>query len=119
MTDKNSDQYKIVLKFINQVLVNIGKKEIDDLTKFVDISRNDIIKDCNKHLLENMEKEIFALFDKTKCGWYRRKTTQNYILTFLRYICTCLGLTFTYHELKKQENNIVVSTTLYSIKANI
>ena len=114
--DKKSDKYKMALKLINKILTNISKDEIDDLTKFVNIDREEIIKDVNKKSFEEMEDELFKYFDKVKSGWYRRKTTKNYILTFLRYMCNDIHLSLTYYELKKQNNKIVKSTMLYTIK---
>lgn len=113
--DKDSEKYKIALKFINVILVNIGKEEVDDLVKFCGIDREDIIKEVNKKSFEEMEDELFKHFDKVKCGWYRRKVTKNYILTFLRCMCDILGLSFSYTEHKKQINKTVTSIMLYSI----
>ena len=82
--DKDSNKYKIALQLINKILVNIGKEEIDDLTKFVNIDRDDIIKEVNKTSLEEMDKEIFVLFNKKKCGYYRK--TNTLVLNSLRGI---------------------------------
>lgn len=90
--NKNTDKYKITLKFINKILVNIGKEEIDDLTKFVNIDRADVIKEINIKTFEEMEVELLKYFDKYKFGWYRRSTTKQYILTFIREMCDDLGL---------------------------
>jgi len=93
---KDSDKYKVALKLVNKILVNLGKDEIDDLTKFVDVDREDIIKDVNKKSFEEMEIILFKHFDKAKCGWYKRKKVKNYILTFLRYMCDLIGYEFSY-----------------------
>ena len=82
MEDKNSDKYKVSLKLVNKILVNIGKEEIDELTKFVDIDREDIIKDVNMTTLTEMEGEVFQYFDKMKCGYYRK--TGSIVLNRLR-----------------------------------
>ncbi len=113
--DKDSEKYKVALKLINRILVNIGRDEVDDLTKFKDVNREDIIKDTNTISFMELQSELFKYFDKVKCGWYRRKTTKNYILTFIRYMCDDMGLNFEYHEYKKQNNKIVVSTVFYKI----
>ncbi len=63
----------MALKFINEILKNIGKKEINDLTEFIGIDRLDIIKDINKETFERMEDKLFKYFDKVKCGWYQKK----------------------------------------------
>lgn len=95
---KDSDKYKISLKFINKILINIGKGEVDDLTKFMNIDRKLLLTDSNKQIFCDMESELFDHFDKVKCGWYRRKTTKNYFLTFMRYMCSDIGLQFTFEQ---------------------
>lgn len=70
--DKNSKKYIVVLKLVNAFLVNLGKDEIDDLTKFVNIDREDIIKEVNKQSLIDMEGELFPLFNKRNSGFYRK-----------------------------------------------
>jgi hypothetical protein len=115
--DKTTEKYKFVLKIINKILQNIGKNQIEDLINFVNIDRNDIIKNENNQFLFEMEKEIFKVFDRSKCGWYRRKTTKNYILTFLRYSCEEIGFEFTSTQKEKTDDRGNKRTHfLYSIK---
>jgi len=99
---KDSNKYKVLLKFINKILVNINKPEIDDLTKFVNIDREDIIKDINKDSLVAMEDELFPLFDKKKSGYYRK--TNSLVLNCLRGMVKDTGL-----ELKKISKDITTT----------
>lgn len=110
-----NEKYQVLLKFINKILSNIGKESIKNLTEFKDIERYEIIKEDNFGILVELKEEIFEHFDCRKCGWYRRKTVKNYILTFLRYALEELNLKLSYRELKKQTDGIVVSKVLYSI----
>ncbi|ARF10088.1 hypothetical protein Indivirus_13_2 [Indivirus ILV1] len=116
--DKTSDKYKVALKFVNKILTNIGNDEIDDLTKFVDIDREDIIKEVNRKTLDEMEKEIFALYNKKKCGYYRK--TDAIVLNCLRGIMKEAGFEFNYEQKDKYEtiNDKKYRKTflLYSIK---
>jgi len=114
--DKNSDKYKVSLKLVNKILVNIGKEEIDELTKFVDIDREDIIKEVNMKTLTEMEGELFQHFDKYRFGWYRRGKIKTYPLTFLRYLCTDLGFKMIFRESRVQKNTIMKARLLYSIQ---
>lgn len=91
--DKNSEKYIVALKFVNKILVNIGKEEIDDLIKFQDIDRDEIIKDVNKKTLQEMENEIFKYYDKNKCNYYRK--TNSLVLNCLRGMIKQLGLSMT------------------------
>ena len=89
----DDEKYKVALKLVNKILVNIGKEEIDDLVKFVEIDREDIIKEVNKEVLVGMEKELFPLFNKNKCNYYRK--TDALILNCLRGVIKQTGLTLT------------------------
>lgn len=93
VVDKNSDEYKVALKFTNKILENLGKPGIDDLTKFKDIDRDEIIKDVNKKTLQEMEGEIFKHYDKNKCNYYRK--TNALVLNCLRAMVKQLGLSIT------------------------
>ena len=118
LLDKNSDKYKVALKFINQILTNLGKEQVDDLTKFADIDREDIIKDVNKKSLDGMAKELFKHFDKKKSSYYRK--TDAIVLNCLRNMMKELGCEFTYEQKEVYElvNNKSFRKTcmLYTIK---
>ncbi len=120
---KNTDKYKVALKFINNILTNTEKEKINDLIEFKDIDRDHIINDDNKQNFNVMMPELFEYFDKVKCGWYRRNTTKNYILTFLRYMCDDLDLQFTFEQKEIYElingKNYRKTHTYYTIKNKI
>ena len=100
--EKDSEKYKITLKLLNKILVNVGKEEIDDLTQFIDIDREDIIKDPNTKTLCDMEKELFTEhYDKKKCGYYRK--TDAMVLNCIRSMMKDAGFTFTKRRKEKSE----------------
>ena len=105
--DKTSAKYQLVLKFVNTILTNMGKPNITDLTQFKDIDRDDILNEKNKEYYEEHEKEYLDNFGKEATGYYRRKTTKNYILTFFRGIVDDVGL-----ELIVSHKNIIVKTKI-------
>lgn len=41
------DKYKVILKFVNKLMKNIGKAEVNELFDFKEISRDDILKQQN------------------------------------------------------------------------
>lgn len=118
--DKTTPKYKIALELMNKILTNNGKSNIDDLTKFNDFDRELIITDKNKKDFNDMQKKLFGPFDKAKSGWYKRNSVKHYILTFLRYMCSDLGLSFTYEQRDITSNingsNYRKTHTFYSIK---
>jgi hypothetical protein len=73
----------LILKYVNGLLRNAGKNEIDDLTEFKNIDRIDIISDVNVKYLGTMAKELFKLFDRNKCRYYP-KTAKSRPLNVLR-----------------------------------
>ena len=111
--DKNSDKYKVVLDLVNKILINIGKKPIDDLTNFQKIDRLDIIKEINIKMLIDIEDNIFKYFDKKKCGYYRK--TESIVLNLLRSLCKELGLKLTKKKGNKIVNNYIQTHYFYSI----
>lgn len=113
--DKNSDKYKIALNLVNGICVNIGKSQINELTDFKNIDRDDIIKDVNRRTLELMEKEIYKWYDKTKCGFYRKANNKRYIIRVIEVMCDDLGLEMTYRKKNVQKNSIFKTHYLYSI----
>lgn len=102
--DPDSDKYKVVLKFVNRILVNLEKDEIDELTKFVNIDREDIIKEENKKVLIEMEKDLFKHFNKDKCGFYR-KTANGWVLNVLRGMVKEMG--YELRAIQKEKNEYI------------
>jgi hypothetical protein len=101
--DKNSDKYKIALKLINTILTNLNKDNVDDITKFVDIDREDIISELNMKSYEDLKKEIGKHYNKIKCGYYK-KNSKTVIISCLRGITKELGYNLTYQQKEIYEN---------------
>ena len=116
--DKTSDKYRVLLKLVNKILKNIEKEEINDLTEFINIDRDDIIKDVNIKALKSMSKELFKHYDKYKCGYYRKSV--GYVLNCLRGMLKELGfqLTYTRKELGEYVDgkSLRRTHTFYTIK---
>jgi len=89
IVDKNDPKYVIALQFLNHILTNNNKQNINDILDFKDISREEIIKQENLNKLNNMESELYKHFDKDKCGFYRK--TDNYVINFFRQMLKEIG----------------------------
>ena len=113
--DKTTDKYKVLLKFVNKILVNVGKIPITDLREFKGIKREDLIKDITSEIYNNMETELFDCFDKKKCSWYNRKNVNYYVITFLRSATRNIGLHLKLHEKCTHKGKLIVKYTIYSI----
>ena len=116
--DKDSDKYKVALKFVNKILTNLGKEEVDDLTKFVNIGRDDILKEANKQSYIEMENELFPQFNKHNCGYYRKVPT--IVLNCLRGMMKEIGYGLTYSKkdiyVEINRQNFRKTGYFYSIK---
>lgn len=112
--DKTTEKYQLVLKFVNGLLKNIDGSEIDDLIKFKNINRKEIVKPENKQVLADMETELFAVFEKKKCGYYKKN--DNMVLNFLRGMCRDLGIVLHSRKLTKTIKCKVTSQYLYEIR---
>lgn len=111
--DKSTTKYKILLEFVNKLLKNIGKEEINDLTDFKDIDRGDILKAENKLLLISMKNKLFPLYNKQKCGYYSK--TKGYTFNVLKGMCKELGLTIEKKRKQTSKHCVVTARMLYSI----
>lgn len=118
MIDKNSDKYKVLLKLVNNILSNIGKEKIVEVTEFQNIDRDDIIKEVNITTFRAIEKELFEYYDKYKCGYYKKSNA--YVLNCLRGLVKELGykLIYTRKELGQiiDGKSLRRTHTFYSIK---
>ena len=112
--DKTTDKYKILLEFVNGILKNIGKEEINDLRDFKDIYREDILKEENKELLISMQKRLFKYYDKSQCGYYRK--TKGFTLNILKGMCKEVGLNMDRKRKQTSKKCVVKEFLLYSIK---
>lgn len=102
------EKYDIALKFINKILTNLAKDQIDELTKFRNIDREDIIKEVNKTTLDEMSKDLFQYFDKSKCRFYRK--TPNLVTNVLRGMCKELNMIF---QIQKKDKCVRIDGKTY------
>ena len=101
--DKADDKYKLVLEFLNALLVKIGKVEIDDITKFKDIKRDDLLKpECTQVLSQYLDR-LVKQFGKTNISYRKKDEIETYILTVLRNITSYSGYKFSSKNIVKNK----------------
>lgn len=117
-TDKFVVRLNIVLKFFNKILVNIGEKEIKNLTDFKNIDREKLVTASNMKIIEDMADEIFEHFDMVRAGWNRRAKLKknNYVLTLMKFLVRESGLKFPYIIKRTTKNKEPVAFIYYSIE---
>ena len=88
---ENTPKYKILLKILNDILVNVGKKEIEKITDFQHISREDIILEKNEKYIDEITDEILEYYNKADIMFYQKKSIKTYTLSFIKNACSLLG----------------------------
>lgn len=98
MNNQNNDNEKIalLLKFLNCILSNLNKPNIDNLFDFKKITRKDIISQAN--VLHEMTEEFNNLFTKKEVAYSERNRSKYYILVFLKSIVKSINLKLTTSE---------------------
>ena len=89
IVDKANTKYILALDFLNHILTNNNKPNINDILDFKDITRQEILKQENLNKLNEIEVDIYIHFNKDKCGYYRK--TNNYTINFFRQMIKELG----------------------------
>lgn len=103
--DKTTIKYKLLLEYVNKILKNVDaekyKDDIDDLTDFKNIDRNQIVSEENTKIFEDMTEVFCEVFNKDKCGFYRNKNSPNKALNCLRGMVKEIG-----HEFPRKKYNV-------------
>ena len=117
--DKNSPKYKLTLDFINDLMVQMGKERIKNLTEFKDIKRDDLLTDECNEIMERYLERFISTFGKTTIIYRTKNKVGAYILTLLKSTVSHIGYNFIPKQkftTKKQNNlNVKISWRTYSI----
>lgn len=108
--DKNSEKYKVTLEFLNAILKILGNNEINDITDFKDIRRDDLLKPECKKILDDYLEKIIEQFGKKKLCYSMRYNIETYILTIIRNIVTLCGYNFISG---KKIKNVIIENNKY------
>lgn len=116
--DKTDVRYTILLKTLNSILKKMNMTEIDDILNFKDITRDELIKiDVYKDIINTDElmKEIFDEYDKSKLKYYTRNKIKNYAVVFVRSMLQTCGYNLDFSTKRKETNKIVTITQYYHV----
>lgn len=92
--DKNNEKYVVFLEFLNELLIALNKEKIDDILKFKNIDRDDLLKPECDIILQNNLIKLTRLFEKSKLRYWQRKKIKNYIITIIKTIAKMCGYSF-------------------------
>lgn len=120
MDRKTTLKKEVLIKLLNRVLIEMKKDEITDIIAFEKIDREKLLIVDTLKILNDMEEEIFKVFNKYTCRWYRRSAAKQYFLVFIKNACSDIGykLTSTQRDVSEIVNNKSFRRThiFYSIK---
>lgn len=84
------NKVNLLLIFLNRILTNTNRENIDNLLNFKKIDRKDIIS--QGHVLNEMIEEFNKLFTKKEVAFYERNRSKYYIIVFLKNIVKGVNL---------------------------
>lgn len=109
--------YDVLLNILNLILKHIDALPITDITQFQNVSKNDIIsEECNKIVLDFIEKLIETGFDRKIVGYQKYKNTVFANIHFINKLCKQIGYDFVFIRKSRQDGTVRTITLLYSIK---
>jgi hypothetical protein len=92
---QNDPEYKVTLFFINHILEAIGKSQIDDITLFKDIDKNDLLKKEVFDIIDVAIKPAIELFGKAAIGINKKKKDcDNTALALIKFLTYASGYRF-------------------------
>ena len=101
--DIQKQKYDTFLCFINYVLKQLNKDEINSIDQFKNISRNELTQ-VDLETDKIWTKWFFKTFDKKEFQHYSRGKKKNYILTIFRKGCMEVNMQFKLVKKTKMEN---------------
>jgi len=88
---KSERKYKLLVKLLNSILTELNKPIIEDVLKFKNINRDDILKlDTNKIVNDHIN-EIVIEYGKSCINYSNRNKVNLYILSLIRRMCKTCG----------------------------
>lgn len=113
--DKTTERYKLLLEYTNNILENMGRNPIDDVTEFQRIDREDIVTEKNKKMAEGMKKRLNKHFDKAKNVYATSKGKNTLPHNLLRGLCKEVGVGYVGIKGTKWRDKTLKSKYMYSI----
>ena len=111
--DKSDKKYQLTLKFLNSLLKAVGKEEIDDITNFKEVKKDELLTDGCQKVLDKHINEICKIFGKSQIYYRDRNSVEHYIISLIKYMVSIIGYQF---EFKIKSENSTLENNTYKIK---
>jgi hypothetical protein len=111
--NKTDPKYVLTLEILNAILKTIDKDIIDDITEFMNIKKNDLIKKECMDIVQSKMASIVELFGNNnideKIQYYRRAQGKNCVINIIRSLAIYCGYKFISKQcnVTKKENKYV------------
>jgi hypothetical protein len=107
---------RVMLEIINKILAQMNKTQINDLSEFIDIRRDDMVSDKCAEVINDNKKYIFDnCFDRHQCQVYQTKVAHKHI-SILKGMLKQIGYVLLSKNHKKMVKGVYESHTTYSIQ---
>lgn len=113
---RSVDQEMLLLQMLNAVLTILGKSEINKITDFKKIRRNDLDTKQIAAIADELEDKFYDVgFSRYDCGYYRKEDVSIYIVSLIRGVCKRLGFKLISQKKDIKKGNKRTSESYYSI----
>jgi hypothetical protein len=106
---------KIALEFFNRVLCELDMNEIKYLKDFKDIDRKKLIEPEIREIIDEMHPRIKKLNDEARLAYYKRETSKEFNLVYMRALCKGIGMKFSTWRKNVLRKGILTTHTYYSV----
>jgi len=96
--NKDTEKYKVVLRYINKMLKEMDKEEVDDICMFKNIDRRELVKIDGNKVVDDSLNDILGVFNKKDIDYYRRNKKKHYFFSLLKFIVKIIGYRFVNKE---------------------
>jgi hypothetical protein len=112
--NSHTERDQLILKFVNNILKNMDKPKINNLTEFKNITKTELVIDRNDNLAKSYSKLFLKHFSKKEIKYYDMERIKHYSITLLRSILKN-NYELNYVKSIKMNNSNMTYTGYYSI----
>ena len=101
--DKNDPKYILTLLFLNKILEKLGKDNIDQLTDFKAIKKDDLLKEECVNVLNEYLDKIAKTFGRQSIQYNKRTQISSYIITVIKSMVSICGYNIKSYKCQRQK----------------
>ena len=94
-----------LLRLLNYILKNLGKKEIISILDFPEFPKSKLIDSMHFDYIQNNKIEILKLYKKNDISWHRRNSTEYYTIFLIKKLYNELNINYSFVIKQETENS--------------